>query len=149
MKKINQHIYPLRIKKLVPEAKIPSKATIEAAGYDIYALENCTVPKQGKLLVATGISMAIPVGYYGRVAPRSGLAVKNFIDVGAGVIDSDYRGEVKVLLFNFNVEDFEIKSGDRIAQLIIERVCPTEILEVEDLDATDRGEGGFGSTGAN
>lgn len=66
-------------------------------------------------MVSTGISMAIPEGYYGRVAPRSGLAVKNFIDVGAGVIDSDYRGELKVLLFNFSEVDFEVKKGDRIA----------------------------------
>lgn len=91
--------------------------------------------------------MAIPHGNYGRVAPRSGLAVKNFIDVGAGVIDSDYRGEVKVLLFNFGSTDFSIMPGDRIAQLIIEKYTMTNIEEVNDLDATSRGEGGFGSTG--
>ena len=91
--------------------------------------------------------MAIPHGNYGRVAPRSGLAVKKHIDVGAGVVDSDYRGEVFVLLFNFGKEDFEVKIGERIAQLIIEKVVSTQIVEVEDLDNTDRGEGGFGSTG--
>ena len=91
--------------------------------------------------------MAIPIGNYGRVAPRSGLAVKNFIDVGAGVIDADYRGEVKVLLFNFSDSDFKVSPGDRIAQLIIEKYTRTEIEEVDDLDTTVRGEGGFGSTG--
>ena len=91
--------------------------------------------------------MAIPHGNYGRIAPRSGLAAKNFIDIGAGVIDSDYRGEVKVLLFNFNTTPFTVNVGDRIAQLIIEKYTRTTIEEVEDLDATVRGEGGFGSTG--
>ena len=92
--------------------------------------------------------MAIPVGNYGRVAPRSGLACKNFIDVGAGVVDSDYRGEVKVLLFNFGEQEFKVNPGDRIAQLIIEKYTRTEIEEVaDDLDNTVRGAGGFGSTG--
>ena len=92
--------------------------------------------------------MAIPEGNYGRIAPRSGLAAKHSIDVGAGVIDSDYRGEVKVLLFNLSDTDFEVKPGDRIAQLIIEKYTMTEIQEVEGkLDDTVRGEGGFGSTG--
>ncbi len=93
--------------------------------------------------------MAIPIGNYGRIAPRSGLAAKNFIDVGAGVIDSDYRGEVKVLLFNFSTTDFKINVGDRIAQLIIEKYTRTDIEEVTegDLDSTERWAGGFGSTG--
>ena len=84
------------------------------------------------------------------MAPRSGLAVKNFIDVGAGVIDADYRGEVKVLLFNLDQEkDFAVKEGDRIAQLIIEKYTPTELVEETDLDDTARGAGGFGSTGVS
>jgi len=91
--------------------------------------------------------MKIPTSHYGRIAPRSGLAVKNFIDVGAGVIDADYRGEVKVLLFNFSETDFEIKVGDKIAQLIIEKYEKTELVQVDDLDETERGSGGFGSTG--
>lgn len=106
----------------------------------------------------------MPPGYYGRVAPRSGLAVKNFIDVGAGVIDEDYRGEVKVLLFNFSDQDFQVKTGDRIAQLVCEQVlgrnykkfinpifqiCRPELKEVEELDDTQRGHGGFGSTGVS
>ena len=91
------------------------KGTPFAAGYDLFASSDCVVPAKGKFLVPTGIQMAIPHGNYGRVAPRSGLAVKKHIDVGAGVVDSDYRGEVFVLLFNFGNEDFEVKTGDRIA----------------------------------
>ncbi len=91
--------------------------------------------------------MQIPIGNYGRIAPRSGLAAKNFIDVGAGVIDSDYRGEVKVLLFNFSEEEFKVNVGDRIAQLIVEKYTRTEIEEVQDLSESERGAGGFGSTG--
>ena len=89
------------------------------------------------------------MGNYGRIAPRSGLAAKNSIDVGAGVIDSDYRGEVKVLLFNFSEIDFKIAEGDRIAQMIIEKYTITALTEVETLDDTVRGDGGFGSTGVS
>ena len=85
----------------------------------------------------------------GRIAPRSGLAAKNFIDTGAGVIDADYRGPVKVLLFNHGETDFEVKEGDRIAQLVIERIYTPEVVEVQELEASVRGAGGFGSTGVN
>ena len=106
------------------------------------------IPARGKALIGTGLAFAIPDGNYGRIAPRSGLAAKHSIDVGAGVIDSDYRGEVKVLLFNLSDVDFEIKPQERVAQLIIEKYTPTEIQEVEGkLEETARGEGGFGSTG--
>ena len=81
------------------------------------------------------------------MAPRSGLASKNFIDTGAGVIDADYRGEVKVLLFNHGEVDFEVKKGDRIAQLVLERIYTPEVVEVENLEESVRGAGGFGSTG--
>ena len=120
-----------------------------AAGYDLHALEPVSVPAKGKALVSTGISMAIPYGNYGRIAPRSGLAAKHMIDVGAGVIDADYRGEVKVLLFNLGETDFKVEAEDRIAQLIIEKYTPTELVEVEELTETVRGDGGFGSTGVN
>lgn len=85
---------------------------------------------------------------YGRVAPRSGLAVKHFLDVGAGVIDCDYRGAVGVVMFNFSDKDFQVTQGDRIAQLIIEKIAMLDVIQVEDLDDTDRGAGGFGSTGS-
>jgi dUTP pyrophosphatase len=102
--------------------------SVNAAGYDMFASEPTTIPAHGKKLVSTGVSMAIPVGNYGRIAPRSGLACKNFIDVGAGVIDADYRGELKVLLFNFGETDFQVAEGDRIAQLIIEKYTQTELV---------------------
>lgn len=95
----------------------------------------------------TDLSIAIPLGTYARVAPRSGLAWKNFIDVGAGVVDYDYRGNVGVILFNHGKEDFVIKRGDRVAQLILEKIATPDVVEVDDLDETDRGAGGFGSTG--
>ena len=91
--------------------------------------------------------MEIPAGCYGRVAPRSGLALRFGIDVGAGVVDGDYRGEVKILLFNHGDAAFPFKSGDRVAQLIIERVNLCSAVEVPSLSSTDRGDGGFGSTG--
>ena len=90
--------------------------------------------------------MSLPSGTYVRVAPHSGLAIKNFIDVGAGVIDSDYRGEIKVVLFNHSAEDFAVQVGDRIAQLILERIETPQVKKVAALDDTDRGAGGFGST---
>lgn len=105
------------------------------------------VKAKNKLLISSGLAIAVPEGHYGRMAPRSGLAVKKFIDVGAGVIDCDYRGEIKILLFNFSDEDFEVKKGERIAQLIIEKIAMPVLKEVENLEETDRGEGGFGSTG--
>lgn len=101
------------------------------------------------MLVDTQITMAIPEGLYRQIAPRSGLAVKHGIDVGAGVIDSDYRGTIQVLLFNFGREDFLIRKGDRIAQLIIEKIASPVIQDVNDLEETTRGEKGFGSTRIN
>ena len=135
------------MKKLVEKAIIPLKGSLHAAGYDLHAIESGVVPARQKALVGTGLAFGIPEGNYGRIAPRSGLAAKHSIDVGAGVIDSDYRGEVKVLLFNFSDVDFKFNEGDRIAQMIIEKYTMTLITEVEKLDETVRGDGGFGSTG--
>lgn len=137
----------LQVKKLVEKAILPVKGSLQAAGYDLHAIDSGVVPKRGKALVGTGLAFGIPEGNYGRIAPRSGLAAKNSIDVGAGVIDSDYRGEVKVLLFNFSDVDFAFNQGDRIAQMIIEKYTMTQIQEMTELDATVRGDGGFGSTG--
>ena len=97
----------------------------------------------------TGLQIRVPYGCYGRVAPRSGLALKKFIDVGAGVIDADYNGEVGVVLFNFSDEEFVVKVGDRIAQLIIERISMAPVVVVDSISKTQRGTGGFGSTGTN
>jgi len=112
----------LQIKLLSPTAKPPTRGSAFAAGYDLYASKPTTVPARGKALVDTDISIAVPADTYGRVAPRSGLASKHSIDVGAGVIDADYRGPVKVLLFNLGDADFKVEVGERIAQLIVERV---------------------------
>jgi len=137
----------LRFAKLSENAYTPTKGSALAAGFDLYSAYDYIVPKQGKQLVMTDIQIALPDGCYGRVAPRSGLAAKHFIDVGAGVIDQDYRGNVGVVLFNFNQEEFKVKKGDRVAQLILERIFLPSIEEVQRLDETERGEGGFGSTG--
>nr|KYP71569.1 Deoxyuridine 5'-triphosphate nucleotidohydrolase [Cajanus cajan] len=137
----------LRVKKLSDKAVLPSRASPLSAGYDLSSAVETKVPARGKALVATDISIAIPEGTYARVAPRSGLAWKHSIDVGAGVIDADYRGPVGVILFNHSDVDFEVKVGDRVAQLIIEKIVTPNVSEVEDLDETVRGEGGFGSTG--
>ncbi|KAL1513278.1 hypothetical protein ABEB36_002704 [Hypothenemus hampei] len=137
----------LKYTKIVKEAFAPTKGSMKAAGYDLKSAEDIDIPARGKALVSTGIKIELPVGCYGRIAPRSGLAVKNFIDVGAGVVDEDYRGELKVVLFNHSDEDFNVKKGDRIAQLICEKIYYPELQEVEELSDTVRGEGGFGSTG--
>ncbi|KAL2651623.1 hypothetical protein R1flu_019751 [Riccia fluitans] len=141
------HSTGLRVKKLAPEAILPSRGSALAAGYDLSSAHDSTVPARGKALIKTELSIAVPEGTYGRVAPRSGIAWKNSIDVGAGVIDADYRGPLGVILFNHSDVDFPIKAGDRIAQLILERIITPEVMEVDDLDSTIRGEGGFGSTG--
>ncbi|KAJ7068003.1 dUTPase-like protein [Mycena amicta] len=137
------------IKRLSDKAKLPTRGSPLSAGYDLYSAEKKTIPARGKALVDTQISIAVPAGTYGRVAPRSGLASKFMIDTGAGVIDADYRGVVFVLLFNLSDKDFQVEEGDRIAQLIIERIYTPDVLEVEDLDETLRGAGGFGSTGGH
>jgi dUTP pyrophosphatase len=114
-----------------PLAKLPTRGSAQAAGYDLYACEDTVIPKGGRKVVQTGISIALPEGHYGRVAPRSGLAVKYGIDTGAGVVDSDYRGLLGVVLFNFGEADFPFKAGDRIAQLIIEKISTPDVVEVE------------------
>ncbi|KAI8807442.1 mitochondrial deoxyuridine 5'-triphosphate nucleotidohydrolase [Cladochytrium replicatum] len=138
---------PLRVQRTSASAKLPARATPGSAGYDLCASEPCVIPAHGRSLVKTGLVIALPEGTYGRIAPRSGLAVKHFIDTGAGVIDGDYRGEVGVLLFNFGEKDFAVAEGDRIAQLILERIAVADVVEVESMDETKRGAGGFGSTG--
>ena len=139
----------LQCKRLDKDAKLPMKQSSGAAGFDLFANEDAEMWKQDRSdPIGTGISIAIPPGYYGRIAPRSGLAVKHGIDVLAGVIDSDYRGEIKVILLNTDREErFYVKKGDRIAQLIIEWCGNHTVMDVSELDETDRGQSGFGSTG--
>lgn len=137
----------LLIKKLSDKATLPTRGSPLAAGYDLYSAEEKIVPARGKAMIDLQLSVACPEGTYGRIAPRSGLASKHSIDTGAGVIDADYRGPVMVLLFNYSDVDFTVNKGDRVAQLILERIAMAPLLEVDDLEATARGEGGFGSTG--
>ena len=137
----------LYIKKLTNDAILLTRGSKEAAGYDICTLDNVLIPPFQRTLVSTGLAMTVPEGTYGQLAPRSGLSVKKGLHVGAGVIDRDYTGEVKVLLMNLSSEPIELQSSDRIAQLILKKIETPEVVEVEELTETLRGVGGFGSTG--
>lgn len=138
----------IHIKLLSDLAKTPTQGTSFSAGYDLYAAEEVAVPRLGRKLIKTNVSMAIPMNHYGRIAPRSGLAYKNGIDVLAGVIDSDYRGDIGVILYNTdNNSDFEVKIGDKIAQIIIESCSSVNFVKTQVLPSTKRGEGGYGHTG--
>lgn len=141
----------LKVAFLNENARAPTRGSVHAAGYDLYAAEEKTIPANGRGLIDLGISMSIPEGTYARIAPRSGLAVKSGLTTGAGVIDYDYRGPVKVMIFNHSTEDFNVTIGDRVAQMILEKIVTPEVsvVEVADLDSTERGAGGFGSTGIN
>ena len=139
-------------KKLHKDSIPPKKGSMLATGYDLFAYtkNDIIIESMGKEKIPTGISVELPHNTYGRVAPRSGLTWNKFLDVGAGVIDEDYRGEILVILFNFSKEKVIIKNGDKIAQLIVEKIQPTipVIYEPEqELSETKRGEKGFGSTG--
>nr|XP_057945475.1 deoxyuridine 5'-triphosphate nucleotidohydrolase, mitochondrial isoform X2 [Doryrhamphus excisus] len=139
----------LRFAKLTEHATTPTRGSTKAAGYDLYSAYDYSIGAMDKAIVKTDIQIAVPHGCYGRVAPRSGLAAKHFIDVGAGVVDEDYRGNVGIVLFNFGKETFEVKKGDRVAQLVCEKICYPDLVEEKTLDDTERGAGGFGSTGSN
>ena len=136
----------LVVKKLSNNATIPTLGSECAAGYDLYSARDYEVLANSKCLIKTDIAIEIPKGYYGRIAPRSGLSWKKFTDIGAGVIDNDYRGNVGVLLFNHNSEMLKIEQGDRVAQLIITPYIIPDIV-LSNLSASNRGSGGFGSTG--
>ena len=136
----------LRVMKVSPDAFLPTRGSAEAAGLDLYALQDCTVPPRGNALCGTGVAVEIPLGYYGRIAPRSGLSVKTSLVVNAGVIDSDYRGERKVVFNNFTDAAVKLNRGERVAQLVLEKIGMFEVEEVADLSLTRRGENGFGST---
>ena len=138
----------IQIKKLADDATIPTKSNISDAGWDLYSSGMATIVYSGeRKLISTGISIAIPDGYCGLIWPRSGLSVNSGIDILAGVIDSGYRGEVKVCMLNTSDTLVHIHPGDRIAQLIIQKVEDVSFTEVKNLDDTSRGDGGFGSTG--
>ena len=142
---------PVEVKRLAHGADLPlpAYATDGAAGMDVLAAEDVTLAPGARHAVATGLALAIPPGFEIQVRPRSGLALKHGIAVAntPGTIDSDYRGELKVILINHGAHKFEIRRGDRVAQLVLAPVIQASWLEVAELDETDRGEGGFGSTG--
>ncbi len=147
----------LKVKLINSEAKLPTYGSDYAAGLDLYACANYTIKPGSRECVSTGVALEWVKNneldenqedFYLRIAPRSGLSYKNGIDIMAGVIDYDYRGEIKVILLNTSNSEFKISQGDKIAQAILTRIIRfNEIVECESLDNTTRGEGGFGSTG--
>jgi len=139
----------IKVKKLSELAEIPAYQSEEAAGFDLHSIEDVVIKPRERKLISTGLAFEIPKGYEIQIRPRSGLAYKHGITVlnTPGTIDSDYRGEIKVLLINHSNEDFEIKVKERIAQAVIKEVIQAEFEEVEVLSETKRGEKGFGSTG--
>ena len=142
---------PVAVKRLAhfEGLQLPDYATAGAAGMDVLAAEDVSLAPGARHAVATGLAFAIPHGYEIQVRPRSGLALKHGITVPntPGTIDSDYRGELKVILINHGADTFEIRRGDRVAQLVLAPVTRASWLKVDELDHTERGEGGFGSTG--
>jgi dUTP pyrophosphatase len=142
---------PVMVKRLphFDGLELPAYATDGAAGMDVLAAEDLTLAPGARHAVATGLAVAIPPGFEIQVRPRSGLALKHGITVPntPGTIDSDYRGELKVILINHGADAFKIVRGDRIAQLVLAPVTRASWLKVDELDDTARGEGGFGSTG--
>lgn len=139
----------LRFKKVHPEAVLPAYAHASDAGMDVRSVEDVVIPAGGRALVHTGLVMLLPPGYEAQVRPRSGLALKHGITVlnTPGTIDSGYRGEVGVILANFGGEGFAVAKGDKIAQIVVAPVTRAAIEEAYEIDETDRGAGGFGSTG--
>lgn len=137
----------LLVKKLIDHAAVPKRATEGSAGYDISSAVDAVIPPNERLAVSTGIAIGLPPGTYGRIGARSGLAFKYGIDVFAGIIDSDFRGEVKAILYNSGDQPFIIKTGDRICQLVLEVIKTPDVAVVLEINDTDRGTGGFGSTG--
>jgi len=137
----------LRFKQLDPKAVLPTRGSSFAAGLDICSIEDVVIGPHQRATARTGLAVAIPHGFYGRVAPRSGLAAKQGLDVLAGVIDSDYRGELCCVLYNTGDAAIVLPAGSKICQLIIEKIITPQATWVNDLDETARGAGGFGSTG--
>jgi dUTP pyrophosphatase len=137
----------LGFKKLDERALLPSRGSALAAGLDLCSIEDLTIEPKQRQLARTGLAVAIPEGYYGRIAPRSGLALRTGLDVLSGVIDADYRGEIGCLLYNTGDETINLPAQSKICQLIIEKIITPEPVWANEIDETDRGSGGFGSTG--
>lgn len=140
---------PILIKKLSPTATIPKYVHPHDAGMDLYSNETITLQPQERKLISTGVAMAIPSGYVGLIWDKSGIATNHGLKTMAGVIDSGYRGEIKILIHNFSNQPYTVQAGTKIAQMLIQPVVQKEIIEVQELDDTSRGKEGFGSTGMN
>lgn len=142
---------PVRVKKLKPNAVVPRYMSEQAAGVDVHACidEPIRLSAGSRALIPTGLAIELPPGFEAQARPRSGLAIKHGVTVlnSPGTIDADYRGEVGIILINHNWENFEVKPGDRIAQLVITAVAFAQFIDVEELSETERGAGGFGHTG--
>lgn len=141
----------IKIKKLHQDAVIPRYAKYGDAGMDLHSCENTSLKPGERKLISTGLAFEIPYGTELQIRPRSGLAIKHGISLvnTPGTLDYGYRGELKVILINHGQDEFEVKRGERIAQAVLNRIEITEIEEVNDLSETERGAGGFGSTGVN
>lgn len=137
----------LKVKKTDAAAKLPARATSGDAGLDLYSVEDIAIEPGDRLVVKTGIAMEIPFGYAGLVWDKSGLAAKKGLKTMGGVIDAGYRGEIQVVLANLGNEPHAIAVGDKIAQLLIQKVELPEVSEAAELSDSERGDGGFGSTG--
>ncbi len=137
------------IKKLSATATLPKYIHSHDAGMDLYAAETVIIQPQQRVLVPTGIAMAIPSGYVGLIWDKSGIASKHGLKTMAGVVDAGYRGEVRILVHNLSDKSYTVEAGAKIAQMLIQPVEQRAIVEVDELDETERGEGGFGSTGVN
>lgn len=136
----------LNFKKLDLRATLPTRGSRAAAGLDLYSIEVVSLQPGQRVIARTGLAVAIPEGFYGRLAPRSGLAAKKGLDVLAGVVDADYRGEIGCVLHNTGEEKIELLEKSKICQLIIERIVTPQAVWADELGDTARGPGGFGST---
>lgn len=139
----------IKIKKLYPEATMPEYAHPGDAAFDVFALKDTIVPQRGRAIISTGIAMEFPAGYVALVWDKSGPPAKFGLTTMAGVIDSSYRGEVKIIMYNTEAQDYTFHAGDKVAQILIQSVERATITEVSQLSDTARGTGGFGSTGIN
>ena len=136
----------LQVKILWENTVVPLRRSVGAVGYDLCAASSCVITSRGKGTMETRLAVALPLSTYARIAPCSGLAIRSFIDVGAGRVDSDYWGDIKVVLLNHSAKDFKVQAGDSIAQLILERIETPQVKKVATLDDTYHGAGGFGGT---
>ena len=141
----------LSFRRIHPDAVMPAYAHASDAGMDVRSVRELVIPPGGRALVPTGLVVNLPAGYEAQVRPRSGLALKAGVTVlnSPGTIDAGYRGEIGVILANFGQDDFKVNVGDRIAQLVITPVLQPVVVEATEVDSTDRGAGGFGSTGVS